>query len=168
MKWQFVLAEDWGSRLIAWYGQGYGGWSHVDAVMPSGWLLGARDDLITAGGMNPVVPGVRLRPPNYEKWIRRQVVSLPCTPAQDATWMQFLERQIGKPYDSGAIWAFITGRREPNAPGYWICSALQMGAARAAVKAYPTLIPDSQITPDAYYILCTAGWGGVVTEHASQ
>ena len=166
MKVQFVLGADWPSRVIAWWGQGYGGWSHVDAVMDDGWLLGARDDVIDPPGLPVVKAGVQLRPPNYERWARRSVIDIPATPIEERRWLDFLQHQINFQYDSGAILAFITGRREPTAPGHWICSALQMGAARASGKAFATLIPDSQVTPNSLYLLFTAGLGGVVVSYS--
>ena len=32
--------------MIAYWGQGYGGWSHVDVFDRDGWLVGARSDVI--------------------------------------------------------------------------------------------------------------------------
>jgi hypothetical protein len=165
VKWQFVLAEDWASRAIAWWGQGYGGWSHVDAVMPDGWLLGARDDVIAPRDMKPIRPGVRLRPPHYEKWRRRVVVTLAVSPDEDERWGKFLLKQIGLKYDSGAIVDFFLGRRETKCAGHWICSGVQMAGLRESGKAFPSHIPDNQITPNTLYVLITAGLGGVMTEH---
>lgn len=104
---QFVLGASLSSRLIAWYGQGYGGYSHVDAVLPDGRLLGARSDAV--GG---VYPGVRVRPANYEKWVRRTLVELPVTESRAHAWVEALQRQVGCQYDKQAILGFILGRRE--------------------------------------------------------
>jgi hypothetical protein len=138
--WQFVLGDDWSSEFIAWYGQGYGGYSHVDAILPDGSLLGARSDSV--GGQPP---GVRIRPPNYEKWKRRAVVTLQSTDQQAQAWRDFLKSQIGLGYDKADIIGFIIGR-PMSTPGHWICSALQMDALEV-VKVFPNLPLTPQQCP---------------------
>lgn len=150
----FVCGASLSSRLIAWYGNGYGGYSHVDAVLKDGCLLGARDDAV--GGQ---LPGVRIRPQNYEKWSRRAIVDIPCTEGQAVDWEAWLRAQIGKPYDSGAIWGFITGARD-HQKGHWICSACQTGALRHVSLLHKIPVPDSQVTPNSLLLLATAGLGG--------
>lgn len=158
IKLSFVCGADLSSRLIAWYGNGYGGFSHVDAVLPSGELLGARDDAI---GDAP--PGVQVRPDNYEKWIRRTIVTILCTQEQAVAWERWLRSQIGKPYDSGAIWGFIFGTPS-HEQGHWICSACQTGALKQAGLLHPFSVPDSQVTPDALFLMSTAGIGGIAED----
>lgn len=153
----FSCGASLSSRLIAWYGNGYGGFSHVDAVLPSGALLGARDDRV---GGQPA--GVHIRPDNYEKWIRRTIVTIPCTQAQATAWESWLRAQVGKPYDSGAIWGFILGVRG-HQNGHWICSACQTGALRHIGVLHPFSVPDAQVTPDSLFLMATAGAGGVPT-----
>lgn len=156
---QFVLGSGWSSRLIAWYGQGFGGWSHVDAVLPDGRLLGARSD--TVGGQPP---GVRIRPANYERWKRRTLVEIPCTSAEETGWVGWLRQQVGYEYDKAAIIGFILGR-PAHTPHHWICSACQRGALEAVGKLHPCdLIPDSETTPDALFQVVTEGIGGIVVE----
>lgn len=157
IRMQFVLGSDLSSRLIAWYGQGYGGFSHVDAVLPDGTLLGARNDAI--GGQPP---GVRIRPPEYEKWANRALVELPATDTQAASWQSFLRLQIGDPYDRGAILGFLLGKQD-HASGHWICSALQHQALQQIHFLYPSPIPDSQVTPDSLFQLVTSGLGGKIS-----
>lgn len=157
---QFVLGAGLSSRLIAWYGQGYGGWSHVDAVLSDGSLLGARSDWIKG-----IKPGVRIRPPKYETWIRRAVVEIRSTEAQAIAWEEWLRKQEGCPYDQGAIWAFITGKRQHTA-GRWICSACQFGALEKMHILHPASIPPSQVTPDTLFMLTTSGIGGRILQAA--
>lgn len=152
---QFVLGAGWSSRLIAWYGQGYGGFSHVDAVLPDGSLLGARYD--RCGGQEP---GVRIRPQGYERWLRRTLVTVPCTAQQAAAWQRWLRGELGKQYDPQAIWAFALGLA-PKKDGRWICSACQNAGLRdGAQLAHASSVPDSQVTPDALYQIATEGLGG--------
>ena len=156
MKLQFVLGSGLSSRLIAWYGQGYGGWSHVDAILSDGSLLGARSDKV---GGQPA--GVHVRPPGYERWVRTQVVDIPSTPTEDFLWERWLRTQIGAPYDQQAIISFALGRRS-HGEGRWICSALQTGALYQVRKLHGLPVPDSQVTPDALFLIVTAGLGGAL------
>lgn len=150
----FVLGADLSSRLIAWYGQGTGGWSHVDAELPDGSLLGARSDWI-----GKIQPGVRVRPPNYEKWIRRAVVEIPGSQFKVAEWESWLRKQVGRQYDEGAIWSFIVGAKD-HQPGRWICSACQFEGLERIGLLHRTTLEPSQVTPDALFFTVTSGLGG--------
>lgn len=133
---QFVLGAGISSRLIAWYGQGYGGYSHVDAVLPSGELLGARSDQV---GGKPA--GVQIRPQNYERWVNRRVLTLPCDPVTAYRWEKRLHSQIGCGYDSADILGFILGKPMWQ-PGNWICSAYQLDTMRTV-----NVLPVTELTP---------------------
>jgi hypothetical protein len=161
IKLQFVLSPGWTAQLTAWWGMGYNGWSHVDAVMPTGWLLGARDDVIKAPDGLAYKAGVELRPPDYEKWIRRTVVTLKVSQVMADKWQEWLLDQRDRPYDSDAIWGFILGRKQ-HAKGHWICSALQTGALRQIGKLFKLPYEPSQVTPDTLFFAVTAGLGGSV------
>jgi hypothetical protein len=153
----FRLGSDLSSRLIAWYGQGYGGWSHVAAVLPDGTLLDARSDVL--GG---VPAGVQIRTEDLEPVRRSALVEL--EKGDSAAWEAFLRSQIGKPYDEQAILGFILGRKD-HTKGRWICSALQTGALKAAGLLHSIPIPEAQVTPDALYLLVTAGLGGKIIKN---
>lgn len=147
---QFVAAAGWASRLIAWYGNGYHGYSHVDAVLPSGQLLGARSD--KTGGQPA---GVRIRPQGYERWLRREILVIQASGAQVHDWLHFLKRQIGHPYNEAGIIDIAIGRK-PAKNGHWFCSQLQT-AALEAVGLLPNLgVPPAQITPDTLAVACRA------------
>ena len=148
LSWQFVLGSGLSSQTIAWFSAGH--FSHVDYVMPGGYLLGARSDRI---GHRPA--GVQLRPPAYEKWKERVVMSLEVKPSQAKALTDFLNEQLGKPYDKTAIWGFAAGRdwREDDS---WFCSELQTAALEAA-KITPTLYaPVAKITPAGLAIVLSA------------
>lgn len=147
---QFVLGSGIGSRLIAWWGNGYGGFSHVDAVLVNDFCLGARSD--TTGGMPP---GVRLRPPNYEKWAKRKVATLEVPFAQYSAWEDFLTAQLGMPYDKANIFGLITGS-ELVETGHWICSALQTAAMEKIGRLPELPLPPSQITPNSLLLMLAA------------
>ena len=150
----FVLGSGLSSRLIAWYGCGTGGWSHVDAELPSGELLGARSDWV-----GKIPPGVRVRPPNYEKWVRRAVVEIPGSHFKVAEWETWLRKQVGRQYDDGAILSFVLGAKD-HEPGHWICSACQFEGLERIGLLHRTTLEPSQVTPDALYFTVTAGLGG--------
>jgi hypothetical protein len=136
---QFVCEAAFSSEVIAWFSQGH--FSHVDAILPNGKLLGARNDSV--GGQPP---GVRMRPPRYTKFSRRVVMTVPSSEAQALKFYEFLGEQVGKPYDTQAIWAFAFNRnwRETDS---WICSEL-VSAAGEASGIFPALyLAANKITP---------------------
>lgn len=136
---QFVLGLGFPSRLIAWYSAGV--FSHCDAVLSDGSLLGARSDTI-----GDIDPGVRIRPPFYEQWGRRITFTLPANDAAEAAWLAFLRAQLGKAYDHTAIWGFATGR-DWRAPDSWFCAELLCAALEQA-KVLPVLYtPTNKMTP---------------------
>lgn len=130
------------SQLIAAFSAGH--LSHVDCLLPSGLLLGARSDRV--GG---VPAGVRIRPQSYANFTRVEVMDVPSTAQQTRAFHRFLIKQIGKPYDHQAIFAFALNRdwREDDA---WICSELQAAALEhAGVFRSPLYLAANKITPVA-------------------
>jgi uncharacterized protein YycO len=137
---QFVCEAALSSQAIAWFSAGH--FSHVDAVLRDGLLLGARSDRV---GGKP--PGVQIRPPNYAKWIRRTMMTVPATDRQTDDFYAFLLEQVGKPYDSAAIWAFVFNR-DWRARDSWICSELQSAAGECAkLFSHPLYLAANKITP---------------------
>lgn len=119
----------------------YGFWcTHVEAVMPDGTLLGAISD------------GVKARAPNYDigKFSREMFVRISVAPEHESSFYAFLRSQIGKPYDSQAIWAFYGKRddRDWQAPSSWFCSEL-MAAALAEYEVFPQHMAEkfNRVTP---------------------
>lgn len=156
---QFVLGRGLSSRLIAWYGNGYRGYSHVDAILHDGTLCGARSDAV---GGRPA--GVQIRPANYEKWVRRCVVTLESTEDQSARWERYLRSQVGRHYDKGSILGFVFGE-EMHQAGRWICSALQTRALELVGKIQPLPTPPAQVTPNSL-LIATCAVGGRASAHA--
>lgn len=155
---QFVCEADLSSQAIAWFSQGH--FSHVDAILPDGSLLGARDD--SAGGQPP---GVRIRPPGYAKFSRRVVMTVPSSPVATAVFYNFLIGQLGKAYDTQAIWAFVLNRdwREDDS---WICSELQSAAGEKAGILPKLYLAANKITPVACALAYSA-LGVAIMEFAS-
>ena len=162
---QFVSEADIGSRTISWFSQGH--FSHVDALLPDGHLLGSRHDWTCSspGVVRDIPPGVRIRPPSYLNFSRRIVMTVPATDAQTKAFYDFLNTQIGKPYDSLAIVGFMIGRdwREDDS---WICSELQTMAGETATILPRLYIAANKITPVAC-ALAYSVLGGVVQEFTS-
>lgn len=152
---QFVSDGDIGSQTIAWFSQGH--FSHVDAIMPDGNLLGARNDKV---GGKP--SGVQIRPPRYVEFSKQVVMTIPSSQRQSDTFYDFLRKQIGKPYDTTAIWAFVLNRdwREDDS---WICSELQSAAGEIAGILPKLYVPTNKITPVACALAFSAV-GGIALE----
>lgn len=119
---QFVTERSLGSWLIRYFN-----WvdvSHVDLVLPSGELLGARTDHH---------PGVQIRPAGYAKFTRIVQIDFDFTPAQTDGYLAWVKTQIGKPYDSiGIEEFFVHSRRDWRDPSAWFCSELQARASEIA------------------------------------
>jgi len=151
---QFSLEDAISSRAIAWFGQGH--FSHVDCVLPSGELLGARSDFV---GGKP--SGVQVRPYGYAKFkIAKQMV-IPATEAQEHNYYVFLRQQIGKPYDHAAIWGFVFDRNWREADS-WICSELQCAAGEYAHILRPLYLDTNKIVPVMAAVAYSAV-GGTIT-----
>ena len=154
IKLQFVRENDLASRVIAWFSAGH--FSHVDTVLDDGQLLGARDDSV---GGKP--PGVQIRPPGYAHFVVRVVMAVPVTAEQKAAYLAFLCDQVGKPYDTEAIWAFLFNRNWREADS-WICSELAAAGAEHAEIVPRLYLAANKITPVAFALAISAVNGTVV------
>lgn len=141
---QFSVCDDIGSWAIRLYD--HGPWSHVDAVLPDG-LLGARLDEL---GGKPA--GVQLRPFTYCNFHAISRVFVDCTEDQRAKFYEFLNSQIGKPYDPSAIAGFVFDRDWRN-PDSWFCSELQGVALEdAGIFPHKLALPTNKLTPSGLYL----------------
>ena len=82
------------------------------------------------------------------------------TAEQKAAYLAFLYDQVGKPYDSEAIWAFLFNRdwRETDS---WICSELAAAGAEHAKIVPPVYLAANKITPVAFALAMSAVSGTV-------
>ena len=142
--------------LIAWWGGGR--FSHVDTVLDDGQLLGARNDRV---GDSP--RGVQIRPPGYTDFIDRVVMAVPVTAEQKDTYLDFLRHQVGKPYDSQALWGFVLNR-DWHQTDSWICSELAADGAEHAKIVSQLYLPAYQVTPGALALAMSAVGGTIVGE----
>ena len=115
--------------------------SHVDIVMPSGMLLGARSDVCMG-----VPAGVQFRPDGYAPFTKVERISLPATYAQALTFHVFVSDQAGKPYDKIGIVGLAVGRNW-RSPDKWFCSELAMAALEYAGIISPITSPVNFISP---------------------
>jgi uncharacterized protein YycO len=139
---QFVTEKGVGSTLIRW--GTHSDFSHVDAVLHGGPLLGARSDT--------KMPGVSIRAPDYAPFTRRQTVVIPTQ--ADMAFYSFLMDQLGKPYDWKAIVGFAVDRnwRDPDS---WFCSEL-VAAALEAAKIVKVQTPANRISPNDVFLLAAS------------
>ena len=151
---QFQLSRQTGlvSAAIAWFSSGWP--SHIDVVLPTGELLGARSDNVGGGS------GVRVRPPDYAPFARKCRLRREAAPEQERRFYAFLRAQVGKPYDSTAIVGFVAGRdwRDPSA---WFCAELAMAAVEHAGLCSLLFLTANKITPvGAGLVLSALGFNG--------
>jgi uncharacterized protein YycO len=152
---QFICEDSLASSAIAWFSAG--AISHVDCVLDDNTLLGARSDKV---GGRPA--GVQIRPVNYATFTRRVIMTIAANDIQKAKFNNFLMKQLGKPYDTEAIWAFMFNRnwRELDS---WICSELQAAALEASGVFNTLYLAANKITPVSLALAASAIGGIYVT-----
>lgn len=138
---QFSTMSDIGSWAIREFS--HGPFSHVDAVLPDGSLLGARDDICMG-----IPAGVRIRPPNYARFSLIKQVTIPCSDGQILKWLDWQHAQVGKPYDETAILAFAADRNWREEDSFF-CSELQaLALEQSGYFPHNLSAPANKITPD--------------------
>jgi hypothetical protein len=177
LRWRFILGghkwlPDVGSEAIAWFSANP--LSHVDQIVPDGiswaregWMLGARADALAG-----LPAGFRPRPPNYTTFSRWVIVSLPVTDRQYQRAWEFHEAQLGKPYDSTAIVAFLLSR-DWRRDDSWMCSEEQTAMCEHA-EIMPAGEPagrhlyftPNKVTP-AHFACLLSVLPGVAIEHSA-
>jgi len=152
----FLLGAGLSSRLIAWYGNGYGGYSHAAGVLADN----KRYIDAHAAVIDGVPKGVRVRYIDTERCVKRVRSAIRCSLTEHETWEQALRFLVGDPYGDADIWAFITGRQEQSpgrhSQGHWICSAAQLHALRKLGYIKKLSVPDHQVTPNSLLLMMEA------------
>lgn len=150
----FLMGPNTSSKLISWFGQGPGGYSHCASVLADGRYLDARNDKIAG-----VPPGVHIREPVTESWTRRLRLTLQVTPEEYTSWEANLRAKVGDAYGRSDIMQFMFDRGE-HQPAHYICSALAVNAVQHIGKVpFPLPVAAHQISPNAaLLILATAGF----------
>ena len=152
----FVCASGLSALAIARWGVAEPEFSHVDIVLPDGSYLGARDDAI---GGKP--PGVQIRPPGYEKWIKQATVKLPCDWGALQTANDWALGEVGKKYDEDAILGIILGQRW-HKKGAWICSAFAGTYGHKLAFLKDLFLPAQQTAPNMLFAMCGAAGAVIV------
>jgi uncharacterized protein YycO len=140
---QFSTEKGFASGMVRAFDHGW--CSHVDAVLPSGELVGARYE-----------GGVAVRKPGYTKFDRTQIISIPRDQRTEDSFYTFLRNQLGKPYDSEAIAAFIFDRNWRNQDS-WFCSELICAALEAAAFfSFRLATTNNRVTPSDLILVLSA------------
>jgi hypothetical protein len=149
IKLQFSRSTELVSLLIAKACRSQ--FSHVDAVLEDGNLLGASDSPkapVIAG--NP--GGVAIRPPNYQPFAIRRTAHIFVPTRVEKRFYEILRSQLGEPFDNSAMHAVFSGRpdsgRNWKDEGAWFCSELKAWALEeAGAFDVPPLISKDRVTP---------------------
>jgi uncharacterized protein YycO len=142
IKLQFSTENSTASSLIRTFDHGW--CSHVDAVLPDNTLLGSRVD-----------GGVKIREPGYAHFSRTELVQLPTTQDIEDKFYSFLKEQLGKPYDSTAIEAFVFNR-DWKKDDSWFCSELQAAALEQSdFLTHKLSTITNRITPSDLLLVCS-------------
>jgi hypothetical protein len=102
--------------------------SHVDAVLEDGNLLGASD--------SPKAPfiegnpcGVAIRPPDYQPFAIRRMAHIYVPARVEARFYEILRSQLGEPFDNSAMHAVFSSQtdadRDWKDESAWFCSELK-------------------------------------------
>lgn len=145
---QFVGGSGFGSGMIKWFG--HGAYSHVDAVLSDGTLLGARNDDI-----DDVPAGVQIRAASYVENESVRRITLPATDEQEAAFYAFMRAQIGKPYNRIGIYAFAVNASWSSV-GAWFCSQVVTAALQASKWMRDLSEPPNKIDPDDLLLIISA------------
>jgi hypothetical protein len=142
---QFSARESLSSEAIRMFE--HGPWSHVDAVMPEGSLLGARAEHI-----NGIPSGVQIRPSDYLPFSVKKIVSLEVPQDVADKFYALATSQIGKPYDFEALAGVFIGRNWRD-EGSWDCSEVMAWCLESSVLHHPLAVPCNRVTPDDFYLV---------------
>ncbi len=105
---------------------------------------------------------MQIRPAFYEKWKERVVMQIETSAGQERQFYDFLMPQVGKPYDSTAIWGFVAGRDWRNDDA-WYCSELGTAAIEVSNICPVLYTPRNKVTPAALATVMSALGASVMT-----
>lgn len=152
---QFSTSLEWQSAIIRKLC--HSPFSHCDIVLPDGNLLGASDQSEKSPILQGNRHGVAIRPPDYQLFgIRRQML---LETDLAASIIDRMLTQLGKPFDSSALHAFLDDKpfdrawRDPEA---WFCSELVVWAMEGeGFWPHPIQWAKSRISPMDLYLIET-------------
>jgi hypothetical protein len=152
---RFVTTKDFSSELIRLDGGVSMPFtpSHTEALTQDGkGYIGARFG-----------SGITLQPVGYDADTlltlpdgskSERIVSLPCTPEQEAAFYKFVHGKIGEPYDWRAIIGFVDPAHEHELD-HAICSAFMTQSLRDGCSYFrwPMTKPFHRISPDMLFLI---------------
>lgn len=145
----FVTEPTIGSAVIRWFS--HSNYSHIDIIV-DGHRIGARSDKPVNG-----LTGVERRPIDYGTFSRDDRLLIPVDGPHELDALEWLFKQIGKPYDTTGLFAsFLFDRPTPwRDESSWWCSELGMAyLEHAGIK--PCRTPVNRITPNDLYLYAGA------------
>lgn len=125
--------------------------SHVDAVLEDGNLLGASD--------SPKAPfiegnpsGVAIRPPDYQPFAIRRMAHIYVPARVEVRFYEILRSQLGEPFDNSAMHAVFSSPTEADRnwkdESQWFCAELKAwGLEEAGAFDVLPLISKKWVTP---------------------
>ena len=146
---QFSTSLEWQSGIIR--RMCHSPFSHVDCLDADGNCIGASD--------SPKAPclkgnpnGVAVRPPEYQVFGIRKIAEIHTTPDIEAKFYANIESQLGKPFDDGALYAFlspdVSTERNWREADSWFCSELVTWALEnAGFWPYEILVSKNRVSP---------------------
>jgi hypothetical protein len=145
---QFSTSLEWQSWIIRKFS--HSRFSHVDVVMPDGNLHGASNSP-NAPYIRGNPNGVAIRPPDYQLFGTRRWAKIRTRLEDEKRFYDFLEAQLGKPFDDTAMKAII---RDPDEhrdwadPSAWFCSEeLVCGFDAAGQFPWDLVVPKNRVSP---------------------
>jgi len=145
---QFVTVDSAIDATIRWYTDSP--ISHVDTITPGGKLLGSQLH-------KPCGDGVLVRAPNYAKFSCVKTLTFDVTDEQFGLYWVFLVKQLGKPYDSGAVIGLFL-HRDWRSDKKWFCSELIAAALEyAGILQIDTKV--NWVSPQMLYLLVSTKFG---------
>jgi uncharacterized protein YycO len=150
INFRFVEGGGWDSKIIRWDTRCK--WSHVECIP------GFPTNKQTIGAM--LDGGVKLRSfddRDYKKAVAYKIWSISTTANREKLFYDFVNSQIGQPYDWQAIVSFGLGERDWRKDGRWFCSELMArGLEVAGILKLAEDQPVWRITPRDVWILAAA------------
>jgi hypothetical protein len=148
----FILGASLASRVISWWGQGYGGYSHVAPLLTGlrypGMYCDARSNVVAG-----VPAGVQIRDPSSETWVKKVRGTLKVSSVERDAYEANLLQRVGAPYSDRDILGFITGK-PMHQGGHWICSAHAVNALQHIKRVvFPLPVAAHEITPNALMLI---------------
>lgn len=143
-----------GSRLIEW--GTHSQLSHMDILLPDGWLVGARSDNPKDQSGRRFGKGVQVRSPHYYGRVESTLtIQIPVTAKQKRVFYTLLAEQVGKPYDHTAIWGFVLNRdwREIDS---WICSEMGIWLAEQSGITGEFYLSANRVAPSTGSAILTS------------